>query len=159
MHRHVQALVEANLVEPMHGKQRGVQLRIPQQREPIQLPLLGFIAAGHPIEATELPEHIGVPPHLLRDKPCYVLQIKGNSMIEDGILDGDWVVIEQRKEARNEEIVVALIDGYETTLKRIAQRPGEIVLYPANRDLQPMTLAPERVQIQGVIIGQLRSYR
>lgn len=159
MHKHVQALVEAGLVDPMHGKQRGVQVRIPPQREPVQLPLLGFIAAGRPIEAIALPEYIGVPPHLLRDKPCYVLQVKGNSMIEDGILDGDWVIIEQRKEARNGEIVVALIDGYETTLKRIVQRPGEIVLYPANRDLRPMTLAPERVQIQGVIIGQMRSYR
>lgn len=159
MHKHVQALVEAGLVEPMHGKQRGVQLRASPQSEPVQLPLLGFIAAGRPIEAIELPERIAVPPHLVRDKPCYVLQIKGDSMVEDGIFDGDWVIIEERKEARNGEIVVALIDGHETTLKRIAQRPGEIVLYPANRDLQPMTLAPERVQIQGVVIGQMRSYR
>lgn len=159
MHKHVHALIDAGLVEPMHGKQRGVQLRAPEPREPVQLPLLGFIAAGRPIEAIELPEHISVPPHLLRDKPCYVLQVKGDSMIEDGILDGDWVIMEQRKEARNGEIVVALVDGSETTLKRIAQRPGEIVLYPANRDLRPITLAPERVQIQGVIIGQMRSYR
>lgn len=159
MHKHVQALVQAHLVEPMHGKQRGVQLRAPQQGEPVQLPLLGFIAAGLPIEAIASPEQIGVPPQFVRGRPCYVLQVRGNSMIEDGILDGDWVIVEQRNEARNGEIVVALVDGYETTLKRITQRPGEIVLYPANRELRPMTFAPERVRIQGVIIGQMRSYR
>lgn len=159
MHKHIQALVEAGLVEPMQGKQRGVQLRAPAQREPMQLPLLGFIAAGRPIEALALPERIGVPPQLVYERPCYVLQVKGNSMIEDGILDGDWIIVEQRNEARNGEIVVALIDGDETTLKRIIQRPGEIVLYPTNRDLRPMTFAPERVRIQGVIIGQMRSYR
>ena len=159
MHKHVQALVQAGLVEPMGGKQRGVQLRPEPQHAPTRLPLLGYIAAGRPIEAITLPEHIGVPDQLVRDQPCYVLRVKGDSMIEDGILDGDWVVVEARAEARNGEIVVALIDGYETTLKRIAQQPGQVVLYPANRDLPPMAFSPQRVQIQGVVVGQMRSYR
>lgn len=159
MHKHVQALIQAGLVEPMHGKQRGIRLQREATMEPNQLPLLGFIAAGHPLEAVEVPGNVDVPGHILRDSPCFVLQVKGNSMIEDGILDGDWVVVEQRNEARNGELVVALIDGTEATLKRIVQRPGEIMLSPANRDMDALILAPERVQIQGVVVGQMRSYR
>ena len=79
-------------------------------------------------------------------------------MIEDGILNDDWVVIEKRDYARNGEIVVALIDGEEATLKRIDQRPGEVMLLPANSTMEPMVYPPERVQIQGVLVGQMRSY-
>ena len=83
----------------------------------------------------------------------------GDSMIEDGILDGDCVIIERRGYARNGEIVVALIDGMEATLKRIYQRPREVVLAPANADMQAISVPPERVTIQGVVVGQMRSYR
>jgi repressor LexA len=79
-------------------------------------------------------------------------------MIEEGILDGDWVVIEHRDSARNGEIVVALVDGEEATLKRLEQRAGEVVLHPANSALSPMHFSPERVQIQGVLVGQMRRY-
>ena len=86
------------------------------------------------------------------------LRVKGESMIEDGILDGDWVVIEHRDGARNGEIVVALVDGEEATLKRLEQRPGQVVLHPANAALSPMQFSPEHVQIQGVLVGQMRRY-
>lgn len=159
MHKHVQALVEAGLVEPMDGKQRGVRLQEPIRAQmEHQLPLLGYIAAGRPIEAIENPEDVHIPPHLRTDKPCYVLQVKGDSMIEAGILNDDWVVIEKRDYARNGETVVALIDGEEASLKRINQRPGEVMLLPANSSMEPMVYAPERVQIQGVLVGQMRSY-
>ncbi len=159
MHAQVKALVDAELVEPMNGKQRGVRVRAPDGRVPTQLALLGTIAAGRPIEAVEVPEHIEVPGHLRTDKSCYVLRVKGDSMIEDGILDGDCVVIESRGHARNGEIVVALIDGMEATLKRIYQRPNEVVLAPANSGMKPVSMPPERVTIQGVVVGQMRSYR
>jgi repressor LexA len=100
-----------------------------------------------------------VPSHLRTDASCYVLRVKGDSMIEDGILDGDCVVIESRGYARNGEIVVALIDGMDATLKRIYQRPNEVVLAPANADMEPITMPPERVTIQGVVVGQMRAYR
>ena len=159
MHKHVQALVEAGLVEPLDGKQRGVRLQEPiRDQMEHQLPLLGYIAAGQPIEAIENPEDVHVPPSLRTGKPCYVLQVKGDSMIEDGILNDDWVVIEKRDYARNGEVVVALIDGEEATLKRIDQRPGEVMLLPANSSMEPMVYSPERVQIQGVLVGQMRSY-
>ena len=158
MHAQVKALVDAGLVHPMDGKQRGVRLVEPRERVPAQLPLLGFIAAGRPIEAIETPDSIEVPEHLRTGRACYVLQVRGDSMIDDGILDGDWVVVEKRDQARNGEIVVALVDGSEATLKRIQQRPGEVTLFPANGAMAPITLEPDRVCIQGVVVGQMRSY-
>ncbi len=159
MHSHVKSLVDSGLVEPMNGKQRGVRLRTPSEPEPTQLALLGSIAAGRPIEAVAVPEYMDVPAHLRTDKSCYVLRVKGDSMIEDGILDGDCVVIESRGYARNGEIVVALVDGMDATLKRIYQRPDEVVLAPANCEMKAISMPPERVTIQGVVVGQMRSYR
>ena len=159
MHKHVQALVAADLVEPMEHRQRGVHLTARALAGSEGLPLLGRIAAGRPIEAIETPEHIEVPAWLRGRGECYVLEVEGDSMVEDGILDGDWVVIERRNTARNGEVVVALIDESEATLKRIEQKQGQCVLIPANRRLAPMTYHPDRVRIQGIVIGQLRSYR
>lgn len=158
IHKHIQALIQAGLIESLDGKHRGVRLNPIQEEKAQGLPFLGKIAAGHPFEPFEIPETIDVP-ELLRGKGnCYVLQIKGDSMIEAGILDGDLVVIEQRDCARNNEIVVALIGGQETTLKRIQQRPGKVILYPANSNLEPMVYSPDQVQVQGVLVGQMRSY-
>ncbi len=159
MHAHVKALIDAGLVEPMNGKQRGVRLRAGPEPISRPLPLLGRIAAGRPIEAVEVAEKMDVPAHLRTDDSCYVLRVKGDSMIEDGILDGDCVVVESRGYARNGEIVVALIDGMDATLKRIYQHRNEVVLAPANSEMEPITMAPERVTIQGVVVGQMRSYR
>jgi repressor LexA len=159
LHKHVQALVDAGLVEPMNGKQRGVRLRQPPPRKPLQLPLLGYIAAGLPIEAIETKEHIEIPSHFQTGRPCYALAVKGESMVDDGILDGDWVIVERTDQARNGQIVVALIDGFEATLKRILQRPDEVLLCPANSAMAPISFHPDRVQIQGVVIGQMRTYR
>jgi len=88
-----------------------------------------------------------------------VLKVKGDSMIEEGIYDGDWVVIEQRCHARNGEIVVALVDKAEATLKFIEQYPHEILLIPANAKMEAMYYQPAQVEIQGVLVGQMRSYR
>jgi repressor LexA len=159
MHKHIQALVEAGLVEPLSGKQRGVRLREPRGDGLPTLPLLGRIAAGRPIEALEDPQELEVPGQLLGKGRCYVLQVRGDSMIDEGILDGDWVVVEERNHARDGEIVVALIDHEEATLKRIEQTPDACILHPANSDLLPLRYAPERVHIQGVVVGQMRAYQ
>jgi repressor LexA len=123
------------------------------------IPFLGKIAAGRPIEALPQPEQMQVPPYLRTDKPCYVLQVVGDSMREAGILDGDYVVIEQRDHARNGEIVVALVRGEEVTLKRLLQEPGRTMLYPENSAMAALGFDPDEVQIQGVLVGQMRSYR
>lgn len=159
LHKHISALVEAGLVEPMDGKHRGVLLRDPEAAaDEERLPFLGYIAAGRPIEAIPQPETLEVPAALRTRRPCYVLEVRGDSMIEDGILDGDWVVIEQRDQARNGEVVVALVDGGEATLKRIEQQPGQVILHPANGRLAPLRYRPDQVQVQGVLVGQMRRY-
>jgi len=158
LHKHIQALVQAGLVEPMDGSHRGIRL-VEQQATAEGIPLLGRIAAGRPIEAVPQPETLQVPEELLGRGPCYVLEVSGESMLEAGILDGDYVVIEQRDSARNGEIVVALVNSEEVTLKRIEQQPGRVILHPANAAMEPMTYSPDAVQIQGVLRGLLRRYR
>jgi repressor LexA len=162
LHKQLQALIRESLIEPMNNQRRGVRL-VSEDLAGIDpddnsLPLYGRIAAGQPIEAISNPDTIVVPPPLRTDNPCYVLEVQGDSMIEEGILDGDWVVIEQRNHARNGEIVAALVDGEEVTLKRIEQQQGQVILHPANSRMQPMSFLPEQVQIQGVLVGQMRSY-
>ena len=159
MHKQIQALVDAGLVEPMNNQRRGIRLTQHESQNEHDLPLMGYIAAGRPIEAIENPENVQVPPNLRSDKPCYVLQVKGESMIDEGILDGDWVVIEQKDTARNGEIVVALVENSDATLKRIEQKPGEVILHPANESMSSMHYHPDQVKIQGVLVGQMRSYR
>lgn len=159
LHKHIQALVQAGLVEAADGKQRGIRLIEKPKSENDRIPMLGFIAAGRPIEAIENPEWMEIPELLRGQSSCYVLKVKGDSMIEDGILDGDWVVIERRSYARDGEIVVALIEGADATLKHIEQRPGEIILHPANSSMDALRFPPERVEIQGILVGQMRSYR
>lgn len=160
LHKHIQALVNAGLVEPMDGRRRGIRLITGVDEESIQdtLPFLGFIAAGVPLEPIAEAERIPVPPSLKTSRPCFVLQVSGDSMCDAGILDGDFVVIESRIEARNGDIVVALVHGEEATLKRIRQEPGRVTLIPENRSMEPLVLAPSEVEIQGVLVGQMRKY-
>ena len=163
LHKQIQALIDAGLVEPMNRTRRGIRLiaraNTAMDTAAGALPLLGRIAAGRPIEAIEDKQCMSVPAALQSGKNCFVLQVQGDSMIEDGILDGDWIVVEPCQQAGNGAMVVALVDGSEATVKRLLQRPGEIVLIPANSAMAPIHLSPERVQIQGVVVGQMRSYR
>ena len=160
VHKHVSNLEAKGLVRRRWNHSRAIEL-VPHRKRvrAIELPLLGRVAAGHPIEAIEGDDCIEVPESLVRRRESYVLRVVGDSMIDEGILDGDWVVIEHRDSARNGEIVVALVDGAEATLKRIEQRPGKVVLHPANAAIKPLTYRPDRVQIQGVLVGQMRRYQ
>ncbi|MCG7910723.1 MAG: transcriptional repressor LexA [Candidatus Thiodiazotropha taylori] len=157
LHKHIQALVMAGLVEPMAGKQRGIRLVSAAQQEQ-GIPMLGRIAAGRPIEAVEQTEKISVPDSMAASKPRYALQVSGDSMIDEGIFDGDYVVIEQSAAADNGDIVVALIDQQETTLKRLEQQPGKTILHPANASMSPMIYKPDQIQIQGILRGLIRYY-
>jgi len=166
LHLTLSGLIEAGFVEAMGHKHRGVRLtekalalRESDQHLPHALPLVGSIAAGKPIEAIEHTEWMAVPAQIRTEQPCYLLKVKGDSMIEAGILDGDWVVIEQRSHAQNGDIVVALIDNQEATLKFIEQTPEEVLLIPANSSLEAMRFHLSQVSIQGVLVGQMRSYR
>jgi repressor LexA len=164
MHHQIKALIDAQLIEAPERKQRGIRLTelaksyIADEESTDCLPFVGIIAAGRPIEAIENTSYMVIPPEIKTEKPCYVLKVKGDSMLEEGIFDGDWVIIEQRSHARNGEIVVALIDKTEATLKFIEQYPHETLLIPANCKMQAMHYKPQQVEIQGVLVGQMRSY-
>ena len=164
LHAHIKALIDAKLIQAPERKQRGIRLTdyarqfIGNLETQGSLPFVGTIAAGRPIEAVETISYMAIPDQLKTDKPCYVLKIKGDSMVEQGIFDGDWVIVEQRSYARNGEIVVALVNKIEATLKFIEQYPHETLLIPANSNLQTMRYKPEQVEIQGVLVGQMRSY-
>jgi repressor LexA len=159
LRRHIQALIQARLVEPTSRHRPEIRVR-PASLPPDHLPLLGRIAAGQPIEAIEEGGFVQVPAALRKTgQPCYVLQVVGDSMRDAAILDGDLVVIEQRSSARNGEIVVALIRGREATLKRIRQEGGRIILHAENPEVAPLQYAAGEVEIQGVLVGQMRRYR
>jgi len=164
LHKHIKALIDAGLVLAPERKQKGIRLTekaknyLVTDNELVGTPFVGYIAAGKPIEALENISYMAVPEEIKTENPCYILQVKGDSMIEEGIFDGDWVIIEQRSSARNGEIVVALIDKTEATLKFIEQYPHETLLIPANSNMSAMHFKPEQVEIQGVLVGQMRSY-
>jgi repressor LexA len=162
VHRYVQSLVQAGWVEWMPGRHRGIRLARGEgdpEGAGCSIPLLGKIAAGRPIEAIAGQDTLNLADFFMgRDR--FVLRVQGDSMVQAGILDGDMVVVEKRQRAENGAIVVALIDNDEATLKRIRyNRDGSITLVPANPELAPTTYGPERVQVQGVVVGQMRSYR
>lgn len=153
LHKHVRALQAAGLVRA-GANGRGLQLCDPEDT----LPVLGRIAAGQPIEAIDQQQHLAVPSILRGRGQSYVLQVDGDSMIDEGILDGDWVVVEHRDVARNGELVVALVDDGHATLKRFQLDGAEVVLHPANAAYEAQRYPAERVQIQGVVVGQMRRY-
>ena len=128
------------------------------ERHVVELPLAGRIAAGRPLEAIEARETISLG-DFARSDNAFVLQVKGNSMVDDHILDGDFIVVEQTQVANAGEIVVALLGGEEATLKRFYREPGgKIRLQPANATMQPIVLPAADVKIQGRVIGVLRKY-
>jgi repressor LexA len=157
-HRHVQALADAGYIRLIPGRKRGIELVDEDGISPSSLPLLGRIAAGHPIEAIAGQDRLDLSDLLGPNR--YALEVRGESMIDAGILDGDLVVIERCDTADDGAIVVALVDDEEATLKRLKRlKSGRIKLIAENPDMPPLTYAAKRVRIQGVLVYQLRRYR
>jgi repressor LexA len=158
---HVGALERKRVLRRDKHKARSLEVvadTLPDEDRGTKLPLLGNIAAGSPIEAVENREEIDLE-HLFASKQgVYVLRVRGESMIEDHLCDGDYVVIERRESARNGEQVVALLDTGEATLKRFYREGPNVRLQPANVSMEPRVVPAERVRVQGVVIGVLRSY-
>jgi repressor LexA len=126
---------------------------------PVSVPMMGRIAAGTPIEALQTRSHnISVPPDMLGSGEHYALEVRGDSMMEAGILDGDTVLIQRNESADTGDIVVALIDEEEATLKRFRRRGASIALEPANSAYEVRILPPNRVRIQGKLVGLVRKY-
>ena len=125
--------------------------------ESFEIPLSGMIDAGRPIEAIRTNETIDIPRDMM-GKKTFALRVRGESMIEDGILDGDYVIIEQTSSPRNGEIVVALVDNANATLKRFYDEKNQIRLQPANSAMKPMRFAKKRITIQGKVRGVIRKF-
>lgn len=145
---------------PWDNKKRALEL-IEQETSPGSLPtipFLGMVAAGAPIEAIERPDLIEIPSHMVRSgRQTFALKVKGQSMIEDGIQEGDVLVIQKQATAHNGQTVVALIDN-EATVKRFYQRGREVELRPANPAMKPMFFPAQDVSIAGVVVGLLRDF-
>lgn len=163
-HRYIQALVEAGLLQRHVGRTRGLCL-VEQTADfdsetmlPVKLPVMGKIAAGRLIEAVADETEIDLS-EMFSGKDRFVLKVNGDSMIDKAIMSGDWVVVQSQPQAQHGEIVVALVDGYDATLKTLLiNDDGTVTLMPANIDYEPITLSAKRVRIQGVVVGQLRTY-
>ena len=159
VHKHLTNLQEKGFIRRSWNRSRSVEV-VPTRGggRALELPLLGFVAAGLPIEAIATTEAITVPEDLVGKRDTYVLKVRGDSMIDEQIRDGDFVIVEDRKTAENGEMVIALLGGVEVTLKKLYRENGRIRLQPANPAMQPLLVAPEQLQIQGVVVAVMRKY-
>ena len=166
VHKHVSNLESKGLLKRDYNRSRSIDLVKPRGRmkralgaasAPLTLPLLGRIAAGRPLEALENPESISLG-DFTRSKDVYVLQVTGESMQDEHIVNGDYVLVEKTNTARDGEIVVALVGGSDATLKRIFTEGDKVRLQPSNAAMQPIIVPAAEVQVQGRVIGVLRKY-
>lgn len=165
VHEHIDRIRIKGFIKKLDGTARGLEIVKNNYRSPqagnegaIELPVLGYIAAGSPLEPYTDPNYyVSVAPSMVSPgKPHYILQVKGSSMIEDGILDGDFVVIEHQQDAKNGDIVVALLPNGLATLKRIFFEKERIKLMPANSQMSPIFAT--HVKIQGRCVGLIRKF-
>jgi repressor LexA len=161
VHEHLSNLERKGYIKRAFNESRAIEI-LPSEAMPraVELPLLGSVAAGLPIEALEVDETVHVPESLVR-RPGghYVLRVRGNSMIDEQIRDGDFVVINERRSVDNGETVIALIDNSAATVKKFyRERDGRIRLQPANETMSPLYVHENDVTIQGVVVGVMRQY-
>lgn len=165
VHKHVSNLEEKGLLRRNYNRSRSIDLlpvrgmfkRLPRLQPEVVLPLMGRIAAGQPIEAIQNPETISLG-DITRSKDVFVLQVKGESMKDEHIVDGDYVLVEKTENARDGEIVVALVDELDATLKRLYREGSNIRLQPSNAAMAPIVVPADSLRIQGRVIGVLRKY-
>jgi len=165
VHKHISNLEKKGLLNRDYNRSRSIDLLPPKGRMKqamavntgMVLPLLGRIAAGQPIEAIERPETISLA-DFVRSKEVFVLEVRGESMQDEAILDGDYVLVEKSKIAHNGDIVVALVEGTDATLKRFYREGDKVRLQPSNSKMKPIMVHAKDVDIQGRVIGVLRKY-
>jgi repressor LexA len=156
--KHLKQIEERGYLRiPWKNKKRALEL-VPLQTENAAIPFLGVVAAGTPIEAVEVPESIEVPDNFLGNGSNFALRVKGESMIDDGIRDGDILIITRQPHAENGQTVVALVNG-ESTVKKFYHYGNEVELRPANESMKPIRVAAGEVEIVGFVMGLLRNYR
>jgi len=165
VHKHLAHLEEKGMIRRVANRSRSVEplkelaRRGARRRGRFKIPLLGEVAAGRPIEAIEENEHLALPDDLIRGREIFALRVRGNSMLEEQIRDGDIILVERTATAENGQTVVALIDGADVTVKIwYRQDDGMVRLEPANASMEPLVLRAEHVAIHGRVIGLLRKY-
>ena len=161
VHEHLSNLERKGYIRKSYNESRSVELVSRETASPaVELPLLGAVAAGLPIEAIEDRETLAVPPDMIRRrKDNYVLRVEGNSMIEEQIRDGDYIVVQAQENAEDGQMVVALVDGDSATVKKLYREGGNRVrLQPANPTMAPIVVDADDVRIQGIVVGVIRKY-
>ena len=159
VHKHLTNLQEKGFIKRVWNRSRSVEL-MPTRTgsRALDLPLLGRVAAGFPIEAVVSSETVSVPEDFVAARDTYALRVHGDSMIDEQIRDGDIVIVEDRNTADNGEMVIALLEGADVTLKTFFRENGNIRLQPANASMEPIVVPANRVQVQGVVVGVMRRY-
>jgi repressor LexA len=159
VHKHLRLLQEKGAVRRLPHRSRALEVcDVAPAARAARVRLLGTVAAGTPIEPLEVEEVVTVPEEMLGRGETFALRVRGDSMIDDGIHDGDVVLVERRGTAPDGATVVAVVRG-EATVKRLARRRGRIHLIPANAQMKPIVARPEDVEIRGVVVALLRRYR
>ncbi|HUF11478.1 MAG TPA: transcriptional repressor LexA [Longimicrobiales bacterium] len=161
VHEHLENLERKGYIRKGYNESRSVEV-VPTDASvaAVELPLLGLVAAGSPIEAIEERETLSVPEDFLRrGGRNFVLRVAGDSMVDEQIRDGDYIVVNSRERAENGEMVVALVDGEAATVKTFyRENDGNVRLQPANPTLEPMYFPADRIRVQGVVVGVIRRY-
>ena len=159
VHKHLTNLQEKGFIRRAWNRSRSVEL-LPTRAggNTLEIPLQGYVAAGAPIEAVVSPETVSVPEELVGRRATYALRVRGDSMHEEQIRDGDIVIVESRQTAQNGDTVVALVGGSDVTLKKLYREGGRVRLQPANVNVAPIVVDASQVQVQGVVVGVMRRY-
>ena len=160
VHKHITNLEKKGMLDRVHNRSRSIDVLPPgtKTRSSLKLPLAGRIAAGSPVEAMEASETISLA-DVVGNRDVFALEVRGDSMRDEHIINGDYVLVERTKTARNGEIVVALVHGAETTLKRFYPEGNQVRLQPANLEMEPIYVPAAQVAIEGRVLGVLRKYR
>ena len=158
VYKHLKALENRGFIRRLSNQARSIQIVPKEDSAQARLPLLGYVAAGQPLEAIADAEEISVPKSFMTRGENYVLRVRGDSMIDEHIQDGDFVIVEKRDRAESGQSVIALIDRDRVTLKKFYRDGDRIRLQPANPALDPIVVPEDQVQIQGVVIGIMRKY-
>ncbi len=159
VHKHLTNLERKGAIRRQSNYSRAIELvQAARSTGAVELPMLGYVAAGRPIEAIEGNDVLAVPEEFVRRDNTFVLRVRGDSMIEDGICDGDYIVVEGRTSPQNGETVVALVNG-EATVKRFQRdKGGRVRLIPANAAMQPIVVKDKELAIRGVVVAVMRKY-
>ena len=159
VHKHLTNLQAKGFIKRAWNRSRSVEL-LPTRAggNALELPLLGYVAAGAPIEAVVSSETVSVPEELVGRRETYALRVRGDSMIDEQIRDGDIVIVEDRQTTQDGETVIALVDGSDVTLKKLYHEGGRVRLQPANSNVAPIVVAAAQVRVQGVVVGVMRRY-